>query len=154
LVALAATVLERFDDEEGHTLILDAPEPVVGNWDPGRLDQVLTNLISNAVKYSPDGGEVHVSVREADDEVRVAVRDQGIGIAKRDQSEVFQPFRRLHADARVITGTGLGLYISSQIVARHGGSIDLESHPGEGSTFTVRLPLLPETAAPAELAAK
>jgi signal transduction histidine kinase len=126
----------------------------VGNWDPGRIDQVLTNLISNAVKYSPDGGEVHVSVREVDDEVRVAVRDEGIGIAKRDQSEVFQPFRRLHADARVITGTGLGLYISSQIVARHGGSIDLVSRPGEGSTFTVHLPLLTEPGEHADLTAK
>jgi signal transduction histidine kinase len=141
LVALAATVMERFDDEPSHTLILDAPEPVVGTWDPGRIDQVLTNLVGNAVKYSPDGGEVYVSVREIDNEVQVAVRDQGIGIAERDQPDVFQPFRRLHADARLITGTGLGLYISSEIVARHGGRIDLVSVLGEGSTFTVHLPL-------------
>jgi signal transduction histidine kinase len=141
LVALAATVLERFDDEPAHTLILDAPEPVVGTWDPGRVDQVLTNLVSNAVKYSPDGGEVRVSIREVANEATIAVRDEGIGIPKSDQSEVFQPFRRLHNDARLVAGTGLGLYISSQIVARHGGTISLESTPGEGTTFTVRLPM-------------
>jgi signal transduction histidine kinase len=149
LVALTATVLERFEDEPRHVLTLDAPEPVVGKWDPGRIDQVLTNLIGNAVKYSPDGGEVHVSVREVDNEVHIAVRDQGIGISPLDQGEVFQPFRRLHTDARVIAGTGLGLYISSQIVARHGGSIEVESTPGKGSTFTVRLPAYTEVTAEA-----
>jgi signal transduction histidine kinase len=69
------------------------------------------------------------------------VRDEGIGIPRSDQSEVFQPFRRLHHDTRLVSGTGLGLYISSQIVARHGGTISLESTPGEGTTFTVRLPM-------------
>jgi len=69
------------------------------------------------------------------------VSDQGIGIAERDQSEVFQPFRRLHTDPRVLAGTGLGLYITAQIVARHGGEISLASERGRGTTFTVHLPM-------------
>jgi PAS domain S-box-containing protein len=145
LAALAATVLGRFEQApertERHTLRLDAPAPVVGFWDPARLEQVLTNLISNALKYSPDGGEVRVSVAAVEAEAALAVADHGMGIAPSDRANLFQPFRRGVSVRGVFKGEGLGLYITAQIVARHGGAIAVESRPGEGSTFTIRLPL-------------
>jgi PAS domain S-box-containing protein len=146
LSELARKVLNRFEQStelhDNHVLTLDAPAPVTGSWDIDRLDQVLTNLLSNAIKYSPDGGEVRLRVRQADSEAEIIVTDNGIGIAQAEQAELFQPFIR-GAAARSITGTGLGLYITGQIVERHGGRIQVESEPGKGSAFIVRLPLDP-----------
>jgi signal transduction histidine kinase len=143
---ISAEILERFQDvperTERHRLVLDAPEPVIGLIDPARLDQVLTNLLSNALKYSPAGGEVHLAIHRCSDQVLIAVSDQGIGITPEEQTRLFQPFSRGDA-VRGINGTGLGLYISRQIVERHGGTIAVESQPGIGSTFTVQLPLIP-----------
>jgi signal transduction histidine kinase len=144
LVALAGGVLERFEHmpERGalHRLVLDAPEEVRGVWDPARIDQVLTNLISNGLKYSPDGGTVGVRVRRVDDHAEITVSDQGIGIAPSERDGLFQPFARGDQVRQSIGGTGLGLYIAAQIVAQHGGSIAVESEPGVGSVFTVSLP--------------
>jgi signal transduction histidine kinase len=147
LVALARQVLARFETApertEQHTLELDAAEPVTGLWDGHRLDQVLTNLLSNALKYSPAGGRVRVSIRHtADGQAEIAVSDQGIGIPPADRPLVFQPFGRGEHGSRQVAGVGLGLYITAQIVARHGGTIDLTSDPGVGSLFVVRLPLV------------
>jgi signal transduction histidine kinase len=143
LASLARHVLARFEHDtlrtEKHTLDVDAPAPVVGIWDPARIDQVLTNLISNAIKYSPDGGTIGIRVREEDGAAVVSISDQGVGIAPEEQASLFQPFVRGRA-GHGVGGTGLGLYISAQIVERHGGTISVESEPGAGSTFTVRLP--------------
>ncbi|MFO7273039.1 MAG: GAF domain-containing protein [Sphaerobacter thermophilus] len=147
LTELARSVLARFeqspDRTPAHRLVLDAPEPIHGVWDPVRLDQVLTNLISNALKYSPDGGEVRLSVRRHGDEAELAVSDEGIGISASEQAQLFQPFSRTVRARLEMGGTGLGLFISRQIVEQHGGTITLESTEGVGSTFTVRLPLTP-----------
>jgi signal transduction histidine kinase len=151
LAQLAADALARVEHAPErtalHTLALDAPEPVIGQWDPARLDQVLTNLLSNALKYSPAGGTVRVSVRrtEAGDTALLTVGDAGIGIAPDEQAQLFQPFARGATARQSIGGTGLGLYISAQIVEQHSGQIAVESAPGAGSTFTVRLPLTPRT---------
>ncbi|HET7036048.1 MAG TPA: ATP-binding protein, partial [Thermomicrobiaceae bacterium] len=126
---------------EAHTLVLEAPEPVVGEWDASRLDQVLTNLISNALKYSPDGGEVRVTVRQAGALAEVVVDDRGIGITPDELRTLFQPFSRGAEATRTASGAGLGLHISAQIVRRHDGNIDIESQPGAGSRFRVTLPL-------------
>jgi signal transduction histidine kinase len=143
---LAANVLSRFDHSQErtakHDLVIEATEPVVGTWDRGRIDQVLTNLISNAVKYSPDGGEVHVRVRRVADFAQITVRDTGIGITHEERAKLFQPFVRGENVRREITGTGLGLYITRRIVQNHRGSISVKSEPGRGATFTVRLPLV------------
>ncbi len=143
---IAGEILARFQDApertEGHRLTLDAPAPVIGLIDPARLDQVLTNLLSNALKYSPGGGEVRLGIHQCDDQALITVSDQGIGITAAEQTRLFQPFSRGDA-VRGISGTGLGLYISRQIVERHGGTITVESQPGAGSTFSVRLPLAP-----------
>ena len=118
---------------------------MIGVWDPARLDQVLTNLVSNALKYSPDGGEVRVRLR-ADrraGRAELAVSDAGVGMTAAERAELFRPFARGAAGGRGIGGVGLGLYIAARIVDGHGGTIAVESEPGRGSTFTVRLPLAP-----------
>ncbi len=144
LASLARRLLTRFEQmperTNRHRLVVQGPEMVTGNWDPARLDQALTNLVSNALKYSPDGGEVCLRLRDVDSgHVEVAVSDQGIGISEEEQKKLFQPFSRGGA-TRSIHGTGLGLYLTSRIVEQHGGTITVTSTPGCGSTFTIRLP--------------
>lgn len=114
--------------------------------DRDRLIQVLTNLVSNAVKFSPAGASVEVTAGHQDGEVHIAVRDHGIGIPAADQCRLFQRFQRLHPGHSGEPGSGLGLAISKAIVDRHGGRILLDSREHEGSTFTVVLPALREPA--------
>jgi PAS domain S-box-containing protein len=144
LAALARQVVARFEHAAertpAHRLLLDAAAPVVGHWDAARLDQVLTNLLSNALKYSPAGGDVCVTVERHDGAAVLRVSDQGVGIAAADQADIFQPFVRAAATRQLVKGVGLGLYVVAQIVARHGGTITVESEPGHGTTFTVCLP--------------
>ncbi|HEY7295872.1 MAG TPA: HAMP domain-containing sensor histidine kinase, partial [Dehalococcoidia bacterium] len=111
--------------------------------DAGRLEQVLVNLLQNARKYSPPVSPIHVRVRGEPDAVTIAVQDYGIGVPPADQKRIFQPFHRAGNIDRGVSGLGLGLYIAAEIVRAHGGEISLDSRPGEGSTFTVRLPLEP-----------
>jgi len=146
LAEIALQAIERqtrllVDDR--HTITLDASDDVTGTWDADRLDQVVTNLISNAVKYSPDGGEIVVRVRREDDHALLSVHDEGIGISLSDQDLLFGAFARVGKRQHEVSGTGLGLFISEKIVALHGGWIEVESHPGAGSTFTIHLPLTP-----------
>ena len=112
------------------------------NADPVRFEQVVVNLIDNAVKFSPSGGTVTVRLRDEGGELRLEVGDQGIGIAPDRAARIFERFYRAHDD-RGIGGLGLGLYISKQIVELHGGRIEVSSEPGRGTTFTVALPRLP-----------
>jgi two-component system, OmpR family, phosphate regulon sensor histidine kinase PhoR len=109
--------------------------------DPDMLRQVLTNLVENAVKYSPEGGSVHVSLGRHERRVLFAVRDEGLGIPLREQDRIFEKFFRLDPNlARGVGGTGLGLYISRELVRRMGGRIWVASREGEGSTFFFELP--------------
>ncbi|WP_170981629.1 sensor histidine kinase [Nocardioides dongxiaopingii] len=121
---------------------VDAPgHPVLACCSPADLERVLTNLVSNAVKYTPRGRAVTVRVVEHADVVELAVADDGIGISKADQQRLFTEFfRSTNPDAVAQPGTGLGLTISARIVERHGGRIEVESELGEGSTFRVFLP--------------
>ncbi len=115
-----------------------------GEWDPLRLERVFANLLSNAVKFSPDGAEVVVRVAETGGETNEAVvsfTDRGVGIPQSDLPFVFEQFHRGHNVAGRIAGTGIGLAGSRQIVEQHGGTISVTSKEGEGSTFTLRLPL-------------
>lgn len=114
------------------------PLSVIGN--PDRLRQVIGNLISNAIKYSPQGGIVEVIADEEGDEVRVEVRDHGMGIPLNQQPQIFTKFFRGDAAASGITGTGLGLAVSRDIVESHGGRIGFTSAKGKGTTFFVELP--------------
>jgi signal transduction histidine kinase len=124
---------------------------LVGFWDIDRLDRVLVNLIANAVKYSPDGGKITLRLsreESAGEEWAVlAVIDQGIGIPAADLPHIFEPFTRAGNVIGRITGTGLGLAGSQRIIEQHGGTIEVASQEGSGSTFTLRLPLAKEGAA-------
>jgi len=109
--------------------------------DPNRIEQVLVNLIDNAVKYSPDGGSVTVRTAPAVAAVRVEVTDQGMGISPAEHEAVFEKFYRADPQHRAVpSGTGLGLYICRELVKRMGGTIGVRSAPGEGSTFFFELP--------------
>ena len=112
--------------------------PVRG--DPVRLRQVLTNLLDNAVKYSPDGSPVEVRATMPNGDVRIAVVDHGGGIAPEDQRLIFEKFGRVHGTS-FKPGTGLGLFIAKAIAEAHVGTLEVSSTPGEGSTFTLTLPL-------------
>jgi signal transduction histidine kinase len=148
LSALTREVLERLADvfeRAGCAVHLEAPEPVRGRWDAQRLDQVLVNLFTNAAKYGA-GRPVHVRVEETEALARVTVRDEGIGIAPEALPRLFGRFERAVSD-RQYGGLGLGLYISRQLVEAMGGRVRVDSQLGEGSTFTVELPLRPAPAA-------
>lgn len=123
------------------TLAMDVPAPLWANVDPLRISQALDNLVSNAIKYSPDGGEVTVSARAEDGRVLLAVEDSGIGMTAADAEKVFTRFFRSPAVREgAIPGAGLGLSITKAIVEGHGGSITCSTLPGHGSTFTMELP--------------
>gem|GEM_PF-1260895 len=149
LVALIARVVEETRPTlEQHQLALNASSPAIFiAGDELRLEQVLQNLITNAIKYSPDGGPVTVSVGIAGEEAFVAVSDRGLGIPAAAIPHLFQRFYRAgNADPRQISGLGVGLYVVREIVTRHNGRVEVASAPGSGSTFTIWLPLLREAA--------
>jgi signal transduction histidine kinase len=148
VAALAAEVVAAVRAHAGEhvTLELLAPSTVPDvAADRDKLGQVLTNLVANAVKYSPGGGRIDVEIRSSEGHAAILVRDQGLGIAPADQSLIFEKFYRVDANMnRGVSGSGLGLYISRALVQRMGGSISVESQLGEGSTFVVTLPLAAE----------
>ncbi len=148
LVALIRKVAPEFQQTTEHHLIEVKTELpyLIGLWDNMRLEQVLDNLMSNAIKYSPNGGEIVLKVaRETDSERRdwavLSVCDHGIGIASDDIPHVFEWFRRARNASGRISGAGIGLASANYIVTQHGGTITVTSEPGKGSTFTAKLPL-------------
>jgi PAS domain S-box-containing protein len=141
LSSVAAELLSRFAPSAaqlGCELELHAPAPVFGRWDRLRMEQVVTNLLSNALKYGP-GRPVVVRVEEDGERARLTVKDHGIGIAEEDLGRIFERFERAVSD-RHYGGLGLGLYITRQIVEAFGGTVRVASQPGQGSTFTLELP--------------
>jgi len=141
LAAIVREVVERFglEIERRHVAVeMHAGLPVVGMWDGARLDQVVTNLLSNALKFGA-GRPVEISVRAEAERAVLIVRDRGIGIAPQIRSKIFGPFSGA-VSTRHHAGLGLGLWITNQIVRASGGNITVDSRPDEGSTFTVELP--------------
>ena len=118
---------------------MTAHQPVVGNWDEFRIEQVMSNLLTNALRYGAKS-PIDVRVYNQDGQAWVEVQDRGIGISEENQQRIFQQFERVSTKT-VVAGLGLGLFISEQIVAAHGGSITVESRIGEGALFGVCLPL-------------
>ncbi|ABF90516.1 sensory box histidine kinase [Myxococcus xanthus DK 1622] len=144
LTALLREVVARYlpqASQLGSTVELDAPAPVQGEWDTRRVEQVMTNLLSNALKYG-GGKPIHVSLRAEGGMALLSVRDEGIGIAPEALPHVFDRFMRA-VSGRNFSGLGLGLFIAHQVVSAHGGDIQVSSVPDKGSTFSVRLPLGP-----------
>jgi PAS domain S-box-containing protein len=131
-----------------HTLVIEVPAPVskvLGDSD--KFDQILNNLISNGIKYSPSGGEVRIRVTSDDEVLRVAVIDRGIGIPADKLGRIFEKFERVDdRNTRQTGGTGIGLYLVKHLVERHEGTIWVESELGRGSVFTFEIPLRPTQA--------
>jgi two-component system phosphate regulon sensor histidine kinase PhoR len=149
LVALIEeAVAEATRATQRHWISLETQRTeITGRWDRDRLAQVFGNLLTNSIKYSPDGGAITVSVEwsgSVDDDVTIAVRDEGLGIPAQDLPRLFTRYSRVGDSSHFHrSGLGIGLYITKEIVDSHGGRISATSEPGQGSTFTVILPLQP-----------
>ena len=146
VVELARRVVENYQGITKHEIRINSEEKVIeGTYDTGRIEQVLTNLISNALKYSPDSEPVLITIKRqscSPSEVIVSVKDNGSGICAEAQPHIFERFYRAPgAKKGKADGLGLGLYISHEIVAKQGGRLWLESEPGHGCTFSFALPL-------------
>jgi signal transduction histidine kinase len=152
LVAICREVVAGRSASALHqTIMFEAAAPAItGLWDADRLHQVVDNLIGNALKYGPDGGTVTVSARidAGGGQAVVTVADQGPGIAREDREKIFTPFYRSRgATEGQIAGLGLGLYICHELVAAHGGVVDVDDAMGGGAAFSIRLPLTAQAAA-------
>jgi signal transduction histidine kinase len=144
LAALSRRVAEELEPTlQAHTLALEVPEvPVPIRGDERRLEQVLQNLLGNAIKYSPDGGQIGLRITPVDGYARLEIRDEGLGIPEAELEHLFQRFyRAANVDHVRISGFGLGLYLVQQIVSRHDGTVEVTSTEGQGSTFAISLPL-------------
>jgi signal transduction histidine kinase len=142
LVQLVHNLLQNFAPQveaAQASVSLIADQPVMGDWDEFRIEQVICNLLTNALRYGAKSA-IDVRVYNHHGQARVEVQDRGIGIGEENQQRIFQQFERVSTRA-VVAGLGLGLFISQQIVAAHGGSITVESRIGEGALFRVCLPL-------------
>jgi len=142
LNALVAEVVESLQQTaKKHHLVIELIRIPFVSGDKERVAQVITNLVSNAIKYSPNGDAVTIRSRMDNGSVVLTVTDQGIGIAKNDLKRVFARFYRVHSTSKNFQGLGLGLFICAQIIEHHGGEIGVESEPNKGSTFWFSLPL-------------
>ena len=150
---LTQQVVTRFDVSSPprgqRRLHVETRDEIQGVWDYHWLGEAVAALVSNALTYSPDGSEVHLTVRRHDDHALLVVTDSGSGVAPGEEAQIFEPFER-GAAARQLgsRGWGLGLFIASQAVVAHGGWLEIESEPGSGSQFSLHVPLLPPVAQP------
>ena len=129
----------RAEAVNGHDFVVDLPEsPVAARTDPDKLRQVLSNLVDNAIRFSPNGGRVTVAAARRGETVVLTVADQGVGIPLREQDRIFSKFYRV-GDAQT-GGTGVGLFIVQGLVTALGGRISVRSEEGRGSNFVVELP--------------
>ena len=149
LAAASAERLRLFA-ERNHVILVIEVEPGLPavRGDEARLGQVVVNLVHNAVKFSPDGGEVRVAARHDEDAVAVSVTDHGVGIRRADQARIFERFYKVDRARLRGGGTGLGLAIARHVVEGHGGRIGVESEEGAGSTFTFTIPIAGRAAPP------
>jgi signal transduction histidine kinase len=143
LVRDVAGEFQRLAESKRQTFTVHLPDaPVEAVWDADKIRLALANIISNAVKFTPEEGKVDIILTPpSDDEIAITVRDTGIGIEEKDLKRIFDRFYQAgSAYTRQFEGMGLGLSIAKSLVEIHHGRIDVESAPGKGSTFTVRLP--------------
>ena len=141
IVAAAVARVKPLVDEQHHVVLTTPDRPVRVKVDAARIQTIVTNLIDNALKYSPGGGDVTCTVTQRGGVAKVAVKDTGLGIAKEDMAVLFTRFGRVsREDTNHLPGTGLGLYLGRQLARLQGGEITVDSEPGQGSTFTLHLP--------------
>jgi len=146
VISQTLTILQPQAAERQIAIALQVPDTLptlIG--DPDRLKQVMVNLVSNAVKYNHEGGQVDIEAKVGEDELNIAVRDTGRGIAEEDLPHIFEKFYRVDDSEQQVKGTGLGLAITRHIVEVHGGAISVQSVRGQGSTFSFTLPLPQQT---------
>ncbi|WP_374949379.1 ATP-binding protein [Mucilaginibacter sp.] len=144
-ILIDEVVSESRPISQGHEITFDNLIPVNINADREKIGQVISNFINNAVKYSPKGTVVAVAVKDGQNEVRIEVRDKGIGIKPADQQFIFQRFYRVEDEStKGFSGFGIGLYLSAEIIELHNGTIGLESKEANGSTFYFTLPKMPD----------
>ncbi len=145
LVELCRHLIEEYTAGKGPALRFEAPgEPIEAEVDPDRISQVMLNLLTNAHKHSPQGYPITVTLHQAGFEASISVRDVGVGIPAEVLPHIFEPYYRVpgvEVQTGAQTGLGLGLYIAWKLVERHAGHIDVQSVPGEGSVFSMVLPL-------------
>lgn len=138
-------LMESRAKEQGVTLVCSVQNMKPLMADPRNIEEVLNNLLSNAINYSPDGGTVTVTAKGLDQSIEIKVSDQGVGIPPEEVPKIFEKFYRVkHPKTRHVTGTGLGLSLVKGIVEAYHGSIGVESVPGKGTTFTIILPAINE----------
>lgn len=139
----AISVHQPYAEQFGSLITCSAmPDEIVARVDPQRIEQVLSNLLSNAAKFSPPDSEIGLHIRLQNADVRIEICDQGIGLDEVLKDKVFAPFTQLDGgDDRKVNGTGLGLSISKEFVTAHGGSIDYQRRPTGGTMFIVTLPV-------------
>lgn len=140
---LVRSIVEKYEEEikiSGSRIqTLIGEENIIGRWDPVRLEQAITNLFTNALKYG-EGNKITVSLKADDKNAYIKITDRGEGISQDQQKEIFEPFKRANNNSKTL-GLGVGLFITKQIVDAHKGTISLESKPERGSTFLIKLPL-------------
>ena len=149
MVELVRQSVELFEGVPSkHEIALTVPDrPIVLACDALRIEQIVINLVSNAIKYSPEGSQVDLRVAHSNSSLVIAVTDRGVGISAEDQQRLFEPFRRVGLSKEAVPGVGLGLFVVRRLVEAHGGRIEVDSSAGEGSTFRVLLPLASDAAA-------
>lgn len=136
-------MLKNHVEFKGIELIIDPEiEEKIVSFDIKEIKRCIENLISNAVKFTPEGGQIYVGIKDLGDSVSICIQDTGVGISKEHQTNIFDRFKQVvDANEHIQNSSGLGLTITRDIVKLHGGSINLESEPGKGSKFTIILPL-------------
>jgi signal transduction histidine kinase len=142
LCAVVRDICNSYEPEAafaGSPVSLSLPPRLVGHWDRLAIEQVVANLVSNAIKYGA-GAPIEVSVKAEGDQAELIVRDGGVGIAESDRSRIFERFQQAIGSSEKRSGFGIGLWLVRSLVEAHGGTIDVHSEYGRGSTFVVRLP--------------
>lgn len=148
LNSLLKDTVELFNNSvTAHNLVLKCDPHLVAEVDSTRISQVVNNLISNAVKYSPMGGEIRISAKKLEDKIQIEIQDFGLGIPAEELGTIFEPFRRGTTTKETILGIGLGLSASRRIIEAHSGQIRVDSVLGKGSIFTLTLPIRQPTRA-------
>ena len=151
IVPQVVSIVEPLAGQKSIKVEADIPPGVDVTADPGKLKQMLLNLVSNAIKFTPDGGEVTISARRLRTALEISVADNGIGISADEQGKIFREFHQVDpGPGRLQQGTGLGLALTRRFAQLHGGDVRVQSTPGKGSVFTLRLPLHLDKSGPVE----